>query len=188
MNLQLNLATAPQPNNRPFIAYSALLGVVGVIALAVLSLAAIRSWHANRDLHADMNRWSSSIEVDQERQRALAAEFRTPGDQQVLGRSAFLNSLIDERSFPWTKVFMDLEKTLPPGVRVVSIQPELVNGRAEVTLEIGAVNDDGKVAFLQAIEKSKAFSGLVVISEHHSDQPSQPDKIVLNLKVWYSTT
>src|ERR1700733_14153236 len=168
MNLQLNLATAPQPNNRPFIAYSTLLGVVGVIALAVLSLAAIRSWHANRDLHTDMNRWSGLIEADQEKQRALAAEFCSPGDQQVLGRSAFLNSLIDERSFPWTKVFMDLENTLPPGVRVVSIEPELVNGRAEVTLEIGAVNDDGKIAFLRAIEKSKTFSGLVVTSERHA--------------------
>jgi hypothetical protein len=188
MNLQLNLSTAPQPNNRPFIAYSALLGIVGVIALAILSFAAFRSWRANHDLHADMSRWSNSIEADQQRQRALATEFRTPGDQQVLGRSAFLNSLIDERSFPWTKVFMDLENTLPPGVRVVSIEPRLVNGRAEVALEVGAVNDDGKIAFLTAIEKSKAFSGLVVTSERHTDQPSQPDKIVLTLKVWYSTT
>jgi hypothetical protein len=188
MNLQLNLSTAPQPNNRPFIAYSALVGVVGVIALAVLSVASFRSWHANRELHADMSRWSNSIEADQERQRVLAAEFRTPADQQVLGRSAFLNSLIDERSFPWTKVFMDLETTLPAGVRVVSIEPRLVNGRAEVALEIGALNDEGKIAFLTAIEKSKAFSGLVVTSERHTDQPGQPDKIVVSLKVWYSTT
>src|SRR3984885_8523287 len=178
MNLQLNLATAPQPNNRPFVAYSALLGVVGIIALALLSLAAIHSWHANRDLHADMNRWSSSIEADQERQRALAAEFRTPGDQQVLGRSAFLNSLIDERSFPWTKVFMDLENTLPPGVRVVNIAPTLKNGRAVVQITVGAANDESKIKFLEALEKSQAFSNIQVQEERHLEQAPASDKIV----------
>jgi hypothetical protein len=188
VNLQLNLSTSPQPNNRPFLAYSALLGTLGVIAFALLSVASYRSWRANRELHADMARWSNSIEADLERQRALAVEFRTPADQHVLGRSAFLNSLIDERSFPWTKLFMDLEQTLPPGVRVVSIAPKLVNGRAEVTLEIGSTTDEGKIQFLQAIEKSKVFSGLVVASERHPNEPNTSDKTLLNLTVWYSTT
>jgi Tfp pilus assembly protein PilN len=188
MRLQLNLATAPQPNNRPFLAYSVLIGTLGVLSLAVLSHAAYRSWHANRELRADMARWQSSIRADQQRQRALAAEFRGQADQQILGRSAFLNSLIDERSFPWTKIFMDLEETIPAGVRVVSISPRLVAGRAEVTLEIGAATDEGKVQFLEAIEKSRMFSGLVVKDERRSDQPGSPDKIVLNLTLWYSTT
>jgi Tfp pilus assembly protein PilN len=188
MKLQLNLATAPQANHRPFLAYSALIGTLGVIALAVLSLAAFKSWHANRELRAEMSRSEASIRADQQRQRALASGFREQSSQQILDRSEFLNSLIDERSFPWTKVFMDLEQTLPPGVRVVSIAPRLVERRAEVTLEIGAATDDGKVQFLQAIEKSKVFSGMVVTNERHSDLPGALDKIVLNLTVWYSTT
>lgn len=188
MNPQLNLSTSPQPNNRPFIAFSALFGTLGVIALGILSVASYQSWRANRDLHADMSRWSGLIEADQQRQRALAAEFRTAGDQQVLGRSAFLNSLIDERSFPWTKLFTDLERTLPPGVRVVTISPKLVNGRAEVTLEIGSLTDDGKIQFLEAMEKSKVFSGLAVVSERHPTEAGSADKTITNLTVWYSTT
>ena len=188
MKLQLNLSTAPQPNNRPFLAYASLIGTVSVLALVVLSVAAYRSWHANRELHADMARWEDSIQADQQRQRSLASDFRGPSAQQILDRSAFLNSLIDERSFPWTKIFMDLEQTLPPGVRVVSIAPRLVDGRAEVTLEIGSSTDEGKIQFLQAIEKSKMFSGLVVKKEQRSDLPTSPDKIVLSLTAWYSTT
>ena len=82
---------------------------------------------------------------------------------------------------------MDLEQTLPPGVRVVSIAPRLVDGRAEVTLEIGALTDESKIQFLEAIEKSKTFSGMVVTDEHHSDRPGT-DRITLHLTVWYSTT
>jgi Tfp pilus assembly protein PilN len=188
MKLHLNLATAPQPNRRPFLAAAALAGTLGVLALALLSHAAYRSWQASRQLRADINRWEQEIRAGQQRQQDLQSYFKGPGARQTLDRSAFLNSLIDERSFPWTKIFMDLEQTLPPGVRVVSISPQLVNGRAEVTLEVGAASDETKIQFLQAIEKSKMFSGMIVRDERHSGQSGSADQITLDLTVWYSTT
>jgi Tfp pilus assembly protein PilN len=188
MKLHLNLATAPQPNRRPFLAAAALAGTVGVLALALVSHAAYRSWLASRQLRVDVNHWEQEIRTGQQTQQELAAYFRSPGAQQTLDRSAFLNSLIDERSFPWTKIFMDLEQTLPPGVRVVSISPQLVNGRAEVTLEVGAASDESKIQFLQAIEKSKTFSGMIVKDERRSEQLGSADRITLDLTVWYSTT
>jgi len=188
MKLHLNLATAPHPNRRPFLAAAALIGTVGVFALVLLSHAAYRSWQATRQLRAEINHWEQGIRAGQQRQQELESYFRSPAARQTLDRSAFLNSLIDERSFPWTKIFMDLEQTLPPGVRVVSISPQLVNGRAEVTLEVGAVSDESKIQFLQAIEKSKMFSGMVVRDERHSEQLGSADRITLDLTVWYSTT
>jgi Tfp pilus assembly protein PilN len=188
MKLRLNLATAPQANNRPFVAGAVAIGLLALLALGLLSHAAYDSWRSSRELRADTGRWETEIKADREEQQRLADYFRTAQAQQVLDRSAFLNSLIDERSFPWTKIFMDLEETLPPGVRVVSISPRLINGRAEVTLEVGAMTDEGKIQFLEAMEKSKVFSGMVVKDERRDDQPTAPDKIVLNLSVWYSTT
>jgi len=188
MKLHLNLATAPQENNRPFLAAAALVGTLGLLAFVLLSHAAYATWHASRELRADVAHWQDQIRSDRQEQQDLENYFHSPGAQQILDRSAFLNSLIDERSFPWTKIFMDLEQTLPPGVRVVSIAPRLVNGRAEVALQVGAETDSGKIQFLEAIEKSKVFSGMVVKDEHRSDQPGAVDKIVLDLSVWYSTT
>ncbi|HXX43175.1 MAG TPA: hypothetical protein VEJ38_00495 [Candidatus Acidoferrales bacterium] len=188
MKLRLNLATTPQENNRPFVAGAALIGVLGLLAGGLLSHAAYASWRASRDLRAETSRWESQIRHDRQRRQELENYFHGQAAQQILDRSAFLNSLIDERSFPWTKIFMDLEQTLPPGVRVVSISPKLVNGRAEVTLEIGAQSDASKIEFLEAIERSKVFSGMVVKDEKHADQMTQADRIVLNLTVWYSTT
>ena len=136
MKLHLNLTTAPQPNKRPFLAGAAAAGSVGVLALLLLSRAAYRSWQSSRELRSEISRLQDhDPRTIKQRQQQLQAYFRARQAKQILDRSAFLNSLIDERSFPWTKIFMDLEQTLPPGVRVVSIAPRLVNGRAEVTLK-----------------------------------------------------
>jgi hypothetical protein len=188
MKLRLNIATAPLDNKRPFLAGVGVLGTIGVIALVFLSHAAFKSWRANRDLRVEISHWESQIRASRQKQVELDQYFHAPQAQQVLDRAAFLNSLIGERSFPWTKIFMDLEPTLPPGVRVVSISPKLDNGRALVTLTVGAATDDGKIKFLEALEKSPAFSGIQVTEERHQDQTPASDRIVVQLTAWYATS
>jgi hypothetical protein len=187
MKLRLNLSTTPQENHRPFLVAAALIGTIATIALIVLSHAAYTSWQSNRELRANIASWEQQNQVYRQQQQALDAYFKTPGARQVMDRSAFLNSLIDERSFPWTRIFMDLEKTLPPGVRVVSISPRLVNGRAEVALEVGVASDESEIHFLEAVEKSKVFSGIQVDQVRPVTQQGSPDKILLSLTVWYAT-
>jgi Tfp pilus assembly protein PilN len=194
MKLQLNLATTPQENHRPFLVAAVVTGTVGVLVFVVLAHATYKSWRASRVLRTDIAHLENQIQADRQHRQDLLTYFRGAAAQSVLDRSAFLNSLIEERSFPWTKIFTDLEETLPPGVRVVSISPRLVNGRAEVTLEVGADSDESKIKFLEAIEKSSVFSGMVMKDEKRAepgtetDPQRMSDKVLLDLTVWYSTT
>jgi Tfp pilus assembly protein PilN len=185
MKLRLNLTTSPRENKRPFLVGSLVIGVVALFAFLFLSHSAYVSWQANRAYRSDISRWESEIRTDQQKRQALEVYFHNQDAQQVLQRSSFLNSLIGERSFPWTKIFMDLEKTLPPGVRVISISPKLENGRAQVALKVGAMDDASKIKFLESIEKSKTFSGMELKNESTSDQASSIDRITLELTVWY---
>jgi Tfp pilus assembly protein PilN len=189
MKLRLNLATKPLENKRPFLALTGTMGAVGILLFFLLSHGAYKAWRANRDLRAEIARSETQISASKQRQAELQAYFRSPQAQQVLDRAAFLNSLIGERSFPWTKIFMDLERTLPAGVRVVNIAPSLKNGKAVVQITVGAANDESKIKFLETLEKSQAFSNVQVQEERHSEQPtSASDKIVLQLTAWYQTT
>src|SRR5579864_3249563 len=188
MKLRLNLSSKPNENNRSFLAAVAIVGVLGLVAFLILAHFANSSWQSNRGLRAEIVSLQSQIAADQQTQQNLQAYFHSPQAQQVLDRANFLNSLIGERSFPWTGIFMDLERSLPPGVRVVSISPRLVDGRAELVMRVGAQSDESKIQFLEVMEKSRTFSGMVVSQEEHSDQPGVSDRIVLNLTVWYTST
>jgi Tfp pilus assembly protein PilN len=188
MKLRLNLSTAPRENKRPFLAGSLSLAAVALIALVLLSHSAYRAWQSNRELRREVAQWQAEIRSSRQKQADLEAYFRSPQARQQLDRAAFLNSLIGERSFPWTKVFMDLEQTLPPGVRVVNIAPQMKDGRVELKLTVGAVSDETKIKFLEALEKSKAFSDIQVQDDKHSDQLSSADRVQIVLTASYVTT
>jgi hypothetical protein len=188
MKLRLNVATAPQENNRPFVAGATIVGVFALLALLLLARAAYASRRANVELRQQTAQLEQQIQADEIRQQELEAYFNRPDVKQIRDRAEFLNSLIGERAFPWTKIFMDLETTLPPGVRVVSITPKLVNGRADVSMVVGAANDESKLKFLEAVEKSPNFSGVTVDDEKVSEQGNDPDRILVRLDFWYATT
>ena len=193
MNLRLNLATTPQANNRPFVAGSIVGGVVALIALILLAHAAHSEWESQRELRAQISAVQQQISAREAQQQQLAVYFAGPEVKRTLQRSEFLNSLIDERTFPWTRIFTDLEHTLPAGVRVLSIEPKLDKGRAEVFLQVAADTDTSEVQFLKAMETSKAFSGLVVKDIRQPESaggrgPNPQDAFLIDLTVWYSTT
>jgi Tfp pilus assembly protein PilN len=187
MKVRLNLAASPLENNRRFIAGSGVLGLLALFALVVLSAYAYRNWRDTRQLRLEISGYESRIETLQHRRQELVAFFKNPKSLEVTDHAAFLNSLIEQRSFPWTKLFMDLEQTLPAGVRVVSIAPTMEKGRVRVKLVVGALTDEGKLKFLKALEDSKAFSDIQVRQETRP-QGGSTDRVMLDLEAWYATT
>lgn len=186
MKVRLNLATAPLENNRRFILGAVLLGVAGLAALGWLGRAAYLGWRENRDLRADKARLETEITQLRNQRRDLAQFFNQPDTRKVLDRAEFLNALIQQRSFPWTQIFMDLERLLPAGVRVISISPVMDEGRVEVRLTVGAGSDETKIKFLQTLEKAGEFSRLQVVSETRPNRPGEADAVVVELVAWYA--
>jgi hypothetical protein len=186
-----NLATSPLENNRRFIAGSSVLGLVAVAALVFLSFHVYRTWAANRQLRAEMARLTSDIRRDQREQDALRKEFQDKKTVEIVNRAAFLNGLIAERTFPWIKIFSDLERILPPGVRVISIAPHRdKDGNVKVVLSIGAQDDASKLKFLESLEAAPAFSNIHVTAETKPAKASATpgtDQVLLSLEARYST-
>jgi len=191
MKTNFNLATSPLENNRRFIAGASLLGIAAVAALLFLSVHVVRARRTNQKLRSDIARLEDQNRTLQREQDKLRASFKTSKTVEVMNRSKFLNGLIEERTFPWTKMFADLERILPPGVRVVSISPQMdKKGRVKVTLVVGAVDGAQKVKFLESIVSSPVFSNVQVTQESHpaTSSAGSASAVLLALRAYYATT
>jgi type IV pilus assembly protein PilN len=188
MRVRLNLSTKPLQTHRPFLAGAGLLGFFASLVFVLLG------WHVYAARKAEAAVRSHTVQIQNDfailiRKRAdLEQYFSQQKIAQLSDRAAFINSIIDERSFNWTQMFMDLEHVLPGGVRVVSIQPGLVKGDMQVKLTVGATSDEAKLKFLRALESSKVFTHIVLTNEHVPSQTAAGDEMLVELQVIYSRT
>jgi Tfp pilus assembly protein PilN len=185
MKIKLNLATSPLEMHRRFFVGTTLLGAAAAIALVVLGLHVYRARVAEEDFRNQMDVIQARTAALRQENAGLEQFFAKPENAKLHDRAAFLNSLIDERSFDWTKMFMDLERILPQGVRVVSISPKMQQGQVEVKLVVGATGDESKLKFLRAIEQSGSFTKIKVIGDRPSTKPEGGERIQVELTAWY---
>jgi type IV pilus assembly protein PilN len=189
MKVRLNLATTPLQTHRKFLAASGLVGAIaGLIFLAL-------GWHvyslrkSNEALRARADAVRQEVVGLMAQRDKLENFFKEEQNAKLNERSTFLNSLIDEESLNWTQMFMDLEKILPTGVRLVSIDPAHEKGRVLVKLTVGAMSDDAKLKLIRALENSPAFKDVKVLRDNLIDQ--QPgtgdlDRLRVELTVVYA--
>jgi type IV pilus assembly protein PilN len=186
MQVRLNLATKPLETHRRFLAGAGLIAAVAGIALVSLG------WHvhvvrkADAQLRARAEKTRQDLLRYQQERSELERFFSRPDNAKLHERAAFLNTILDARSFNWTQMFMDLEKILPGGVRVVSIEPVQKNGRIEVRLSVGATSDEAKLKFIHALEESSAFTNIEPVSERVPSQTNSSDRVIVDLTVVYS--
>lgn len=186
MKVRLNLATSPLESNRRFAAGASLVGVIAILAFLGLSLRAYSVWRSDKEFRTREATLRAQIAALQQQRQGLSAFFENADTVKRRQRAAYLNSLIQERAFPWIKIFMDLERILPEGVRVISIEPKLVGDNLQLTFQVGATSDEGKLKFLKALETAPEFSHIELQNEARANRPDQTDRVTLNLQAEYS--
>jgi type IV pilus assembly protein PilN len=188
MKVRLNLSTTPLESNRRFALGATVVGTIAVIALLALSYSTWSVWRRDKVMTARQDSLESQIARLQQQRQSLSGFFENPQTVQRRQRAAYLNSLIQQRAFPWIKIFMDLERILPEGVRVVSIEPKLAGDTVQLTVLVGAMNDESKLKFLKALEGSPEFSHIELLNETRptTERPDQTDRVMLSLQAQYS--
>ncbi len=158
MRISVNLATKPFVEIRPLLARLRLaMAVLGVLAIGLgvwLHALNQRAAVAEAQMAAVRNR---TAQMQAERQRN-EARMRQPANQAVLDRSHFLNGVFARKSFSWTAVMMDLERVLPVGVQVTSIEPQVSNADGSVTIRLRVSGErDRAVQLVRNLEGSARF-------------------------------
>jgi len=186
MKVRLNLATSPLESKRRFAVSSSVVGSLATLGLLLLSWHAYSVWRSDKVFRARQSAIESQIAALQQQRQALASFFDQPETVKRRQRAAYLNALIQQRAFPWIKIFMDLESILPEGVRVVSIEPKLSGDNVQLRFTVGALTDEGKLKFLKTLETSPEFSHIQLLNESNATRADQSDRVVLELQAQYS--
>lgn len=191
MHIRLNLATKPLISQRRFMASATVLGVVGGVLFLVFG------WHYYqlRKADAEIRVSTQALQAEMDRANAQRQELeRFFAQQEGAGlqeRAKFTMSVIQARSFNWTEMFMDLERTMPPGVHIVRIEPKLDKDTVSVKFTVGASTEEAKFKMLEAFENSKSFSQVELTGEKSNQgqgQSAGADPLTVEFTAMYKTT
>jgi Tfp pilus assembly protein PilN len=175
MKFPVNLATQPLRKDRPILVASGAVGILMVVTLVLLVSLALADRHRSADTRRVIANLEQKIERAVAEQSRLNAVLQQPENAEVLERSLFLNALLFRKGISWTQVFADLEKTLPPNVRLINIRPQVVSeNQVYLEMNVGAESPAPVVEMIRHLESSDVFGAPAVPS---FVPPSQTDPL-----------
>lgn len=186
MRLNINLATQPYEDARRFTAiWTGILGVL-LLSAAILGVLVAKRWHNYRQV-------SRAISIEQNVLRDLDAKqaqdlaiLNKPENRDVREQSEFLNQLILRKQVSWTRIFINLEKMMPPHLRVLSVQPQLVEDQIVISMQLGGDSRDRAAELVRRMEKSKTFRNAHITTENDSQSaPGQQDAMRFTVRAEY---
>ena len=175
MKIPINLASQPFRRDRAMLVASIAVSVLLVGMLGALISLGLLDRAQLADVRNSVDQLNGEIRKVTAEQARLDSILRKPENAEVLERSVFLNELLYRKGISWTKIFADLERTLPHNVRIMTIRP-YVNKDNKVTLDmqVGAETPGAVIEFLKALESSPLFESAYVPS---SLAPSQSEPL-----------
>lgn len=181
--LRTNLSTRPFYNLR---AVRLLLGALAAVAIGLTVFNAFEILRLQAQSR-DSRQTIAQNEAQAGDRRDKAAVIRRAIDRVKLNAvqtaATEANSLIDRRTFSWTELLNLFQSTLPPDVRIAGVSPQIdKDGRRLVQISVQSRRTEDLSEFIEALEKTGAFSGVL----SRSDQPDDSGTLRSELQVYYT--
>lgn len=168
--LRTNLSTRPFYNERRVHL------AAGIVALIVVAFTA---WNVTRLVTLSARR--GELRTQSQADEASAADLRaraaalersvdTPALMAVAASAREANAVISRRAFSWTTFFNRLEETLPAGVMLQSVAPQIEDGDVIVTMVVVARRVEDVDDFMLKLEGSGAFTDINLINDTATDE------------------
>lgn len=163
--LKTNLSTRPFYNERRVHLAAA------VVALIVVAFTA---WNVTRLVTLSARRTELRTQISQDEQTAAALRARADEQERSVDTTALravaasareANAVIDRRTFSWTTFFNRLEETLPAGVVLSSVAPQVEGGQVVVRMVVIARRAEDLDDFMEKLEGSGAFRNVLTLND-----------------------
>lgn len=183
--LRTNLSTRPFYNTR--IVRVALIAIAAVAAgLTVFNAAEL--WRLQQ-LSREFSETARQNDAAAGDMRAKAQTVQQSLDRSRLARvdaaAREANALIDRRAFSWTELLNQFQATLPPAVRITSVQPQVDDeGQMLVAVTVLSRQQEDLDSFIAALEKTGVFRDVLP----RSDSSMEDGTLLSVLQAFYHVT
>lgn len=175
MKIPINLASQPFRRDRPLVAASIVVTVALTALLGALVWFILQDKDQLAGMHQDIARLNRQIHDASTEQARLETIMRQPQNASVLEWSVLINTLIFQKAISWSRLFSDLEKTLPYDVKVVALHPQVDTlNHVRLDMSLGSDKPDSVLQALKALEQSASFGTVTLIS---SRPPTQAEPL-----------
>lgn len=173
MKIPINLASQPFRRDRAMLMASVAVCAVLVLTLGGLVYLYLMDRAQSAELRREVAGLDRRIASASAEQAQLNAVLRKPENSIVLDTSVFINTLLYHKGISWSKLFSDMETTIPYDVKLMSLVPSL-NSQNKVVLDItvAAEKPEALLGFAKALEKSGKFRD---VYPHSTQQPTQAE-------------
>ncbi len=186
MRLNINLATRPYEDVSQFLKRWGSLTILLALLTAGLVYLAYHNWQESKDVNRQISRMrDETAKLDKDRAAAVAFLNR-PENKVIADQSKFLNDAIQRKSLSWTRVFMDLERIMPPQLHVVSITPELSKqNQLLLHLQVAGQSREKATELLRRMEESPTFKDAQLHNEVMARDNAKADAVQFEITSVY---
>jgi cell division protein FtsB len=179
-DFDLNLSTRPFPAYR----LTNIALVLVLIVLAVLSVWQVQGFYEYSDRARPIRaqEQETRIEADALAKRVseLASKLDRPESTAKLNEISFLNHIILQKEFSWTRLVGVLEEMVPENVHLTTLVPDIAeNGKITLQLGVRARTMADVTRFLEHVEKSQPlFEEVTVRVEAKTESESSRNRAI----------
>ena len=166
MHIVINLASRPyEDEGRFYRLWGAALAITILFTAFMITVSAHhyvnsgKDWASARAAEAKL----ANLRKEEAQAQQILAE---PQNRGTRDRSQFLNTAILRKSFSWTRLMEDMEKVMPPGLRVVSIAPVVdQHNHFVLKVQVQCERRESTIELLRNMEKSQHFRSPELVAE-----------------------
>ncbi len=184
MNLQLNLARRPAENRRRVWVVWGGLFAISFACFLVFLLASLADWNSTARVRRQITVLDHSLNPLRKQERELYGRLSRPSVKDEMQRSAYINSLIDQKAVSWTLLFERLEALLPQRVQLVELRPGRQRRESAVQITVAAPDVTDAIAFIRQLEGAHDFSDPQVLDVRHRSA-QQGNGVLMSVRTSY---
>ena len=136
------------------------------------------------DFEGDKNTPSRKIEKLEKDQQEIMARLQKPETGEFLDLVDYINRLIQQRTFSWTRLLNDLETLIPSNLQIISIRPQITGNEIGIEIIANGRSSHDYIEFISKLESSGKFYNVNPIYEDISKSPGLVGRLI-NISVRY---